>query len=248
MRKVKRAALLFSALGAVLIISGVVYARLFPLPPVNGSYVEETLYFSNVRELVVISGTLPIKLERSENEVCEVSYMSDLPLISEIDEYGTLRLTQDDSFSLSLLSGKRKDFHLTVKLPEKNYRRVSLASSSGDISCAGISCDSLGVSTRSGAVSLSEADHRTEIRTESGEVNVGITSIDGDMSISAGSGSVHLAIPARLSFFLKFLTDGGKLTLDGEEYRRGDAALLINGGGSTLTVTTSAGDLTINKE
>ncbi len=248
MRGVKRAAVLLAALGTAMIAAGIAYARIFPVTPTNDTVCAETLYFSGVRELVAVTGTLPIRVEPAEGDVCEVSYQSALPLIADMDEFGTLRLTQDDSFSLSLLTRRQRDFHLTVKLPDKSYERISLATSGGAVDCAPVSCGLLEISTRSGAISLEGADQRAKIRTESGAVTLGLNALSGDMTITAGAGDVRLTMPSEIPFCLKFLTERGRLIRDAAADEdaaalTGDAALVRGEGGYLLTVTTSDGDL-----
>lgn len=250
MRRIKKTAFFFVLAGALLIAAGIAAAFLLPVTPLNDSVSSKTLYFSDVRELIVITGTLPVRVELTDGDVCEVSYLSDLPVVAGVDEFGTLRLTQGDDFSLTFFSARSRDFHLTVKLPRRTYERISLASSSGRIACGAIPCGSLELSTRSGAISVDGADQRVKLRTESGQVDLTLTDLSDDMTVSAGTGDVRLTAASGLSYCLCFLTDGGRLfTPDGEsDPRAGDEVLFRGEAKYLLTVSTAGGDLYYSEE
>lgn len=252
MNKLKKLSLLFIILGVIFIAAGTVLAYIRPFNPYNDAVSDETLYFGGVRELVVITGSLPITVEYWEGEDCEVSCTGDLPLITDIDESGILRLTQDDSFSLALFTARRDSFGVTIRLPRRTYRRVSLTSSSGDVSAQPISCESLEISTRRGDISLFGADDRAKIKTESGNISLGISALGGDMELSGGSGDISLTLSKRLSVCMEYMTEKGYCTARGFaenfENRRGDAVILQNGGEYLLKITTVTGNLTVNGE
>lgn len=250
MRKVQKAAFFFILTGALLIAAGIFASFLLPVTPLNDSVSSKTLYFSDVRELIVITGTLPVRVELTDGDVCEVSYLSDLPVVASTDEFGSLRLTQDDDFSLTFFSARSRDFRLTVKLPRRDYERVSLSSSSGGIVCGAIPCGSLELSTRSGPITVDGADQRVKLRTESGAVDLTLTELSDDMTVTAGTGDVRLAAAEGLSYCLCFLTDGGRLfTADGEsDPRAGDEVLFRGEAKYRLTVSTTGGDLYYSEE
>lgn len=245
MRRTKGLALFFGIAGALLILAGIAASFVFPVTPLNDSVSSQTLYFSRVRSLTVITGTLPIRVEPAEGEVCEVSFVSDLPVVASVDEFGTLRLTQDDDFSLTFFSRRRSGFHLTVKLPARVYERISLASSSGGIDCAAVDCASLEISTRSGSITLDGADERAKLRTESGTVDLTLSGLNGGMTVTAGSGDVRLRVREGLSYCLRFLTEKGTLyeAGSGEEPPLGDAALFRGAMTHRLDILTADGDL-----
>ncbi len=252
MNKLKRLSLLFIIIGTLFIAAGAALAYFRPFNPYNDAVSDETLYFGSVRELIVITGSLPITVEYWDGEDCEVSCIGDLPLITDTDESGVLRITQDDSFSLALFTARRGSFGVTVKLPRRTYRRISLTSSSGNVSTQPISCESLEISTRSGDISLFGADERAKIKTESGNIALGISALGGDMELSGGSGDISLTLSKRLSVCMEYMTEKGSCTVRGfsEEFedRRGDAVILQNGGEYLLKITTETGNLTVNGE
>ncbi len=246
MSKVKKTAV-FLLLAGISIIAAAVIVQLFtPMGDFHKGASRETEYFDSVREIIVVSGTLPISLEYTDEEQCEVSWLSELPLIVSCDEQGTLRITQDDSFTLSLLSFTT-DYHISVKVPRRSYRRVSLASSSGKITARAVSCESFEVATKNGSIEVFGADERTKIKTGSGEIDLHLIALNGDMTINGGEGDVNIYILHSIPFFMEFSTDSGACTThnftDDITDRKGDAALLNGKGGINLKIRTTSGDL-----
>lgn len=246
MNKVKRLSLIFIFSGIIFFTVGIALAYLKPFNPYNDAISDETLYFSDVRELIVITGSLPITVEYWDGENCEVSCTGDLPLKTDIDETGALRLTQDDSFSLALFTLRKNSFGLTIKLPRRSYRRVSLTSSSGNVESEPISCESLEIATRSGNIALFGADDRAKIKTESGNISLSVSALGGDMEIFGGSGDISLTLSPRLSVCMQFMTEKGGCTTADYENRRGDAVVIRNGGEHLLKITTTTGSLKID--
>ena len=248
MNKVKKTAV-FLVIGGIILIAAAVVLQLFtPAGAFHKSALRETEYFDSVREIIVVSGTLPINLEYTDEEQCEVSWLSELPLIVSCDEQGTLRITQDDSFTLSLFSFTT-DYHISVKVPRRSYRRVNLASSSGKITARAVSCESFEASTKNGNIEVFGADERTKIKTGSGEIDLHLTSLNGDMTINGGEGDVNIYLPRSIPFFMEFSTDSGSCTTqnfaDDITDRKGDAALLNGKGGIDLKIKTTSGDLNL---
>ena len=207
--------------------------------------------FANVREIVAVSGTLPIRLEPTEDETCEVSWNSGLPLIVSCDEYGTLRITEDDSFTMTLFSEKAAESGITIRVPVKSYERIKLSSSSGDITCLGINCESLDIYTRNGDISVFGANERSKIKSDGGNIYLSINSFTGDMTVSGGEGDISVDLTESFDLFVEFLTDSGGCASSGFDInssnQKGDAALLSGKGGNTLKITTTSGNLTIRK-
>lgn len=246
MNKMKRISLIFIFSGIVFLAIGLTLAIIKPFNPYNDAVSDETIYFSDVRELVVITGSLPVQVEYWDGENCEVGCIGDLPLKTDIDETGTLRLTQDDSFSLALFTSRKDSFGLTIRLPRRTYRRVSLMTSSGSVKSEPISCESLEIATKSGDITLLGADDRAKIKNESGNINLGITALSEDMEISGGSGDIMLTLSPRLSVCVQFMTEKGTCTAENYENRHGDAVIIQNGGETLLKITTTTGSLTMN--
>lgn len=245
MKKLKKITA-FLIINGILLIIGAVILQLFTSAGSfhKGAYYG-TKYFANVRDIIVISGSLPVDISYTDGEECEVSWVCELPLIMSCDETGTLRLTQDDSFTLSLFSISSSDYHISVKVPRKSYGRISLSSSSGKITATAISSESFEVSTKNGDIEIFGADERTKIKTAGGNVDLHINALKGDMTVNGGSGDVNIYILRSIPFFMEFFTESGSCTTENfaEDIRdrKGDGALLNGRGVNKLTINTTSG-------
>ena len=248
MKKIKKITA-FLIINGILLIGAAVILQLFtPFGAIHKGASSGTEYYDSVREIVVVSGSLPVDLSYTDGDECEVSWVSELPLIVNCDEQGTLRITQDDSFTLSLFSLSRSDYRISVKIPRKSYGRVSLSSSGGEIKVTdNISCEVLEISTKNGDILALSADERTRIKSISGNIYLKLSGLKGDMTVNGGEGDVNINVPPELSFFMEFSTESGSCTTDGfpEDIkdRKGDAALLSGNGGHNLNIRTTSGSL-----
>ncbi len=252
MKKVKFLSVLLSVCG-LLLIGGSVLLQLFtPAGDMHIKFLSGTKNFDNVREIIVVTGALPVRVEFTEGDSCEVEWHSGLPLIMSCDEYGTLRITEDDSFTLSVFSDNAEESGITLRLPVRGYERISVATSGGDIVCSDVSTDSLELSARSGNILAAGADERTKIRTESGDITFSTDSFLGEMAVNSVSGNITAYLDGRADFFVEFTTEGGRCTSYGFDKnvnnRKGDAALLSGKGINILKIDTKTGNLVIVRE
>jgi len=251
MKKIKSLSLLLSVAGLLLIAAAVLLQLFTPLGKSRPEFFYGQKNFDNVREIIVVTGALPVKLEYSDDSVCRVEWSSGLPLIMDCDEFGTLRITEDDSFTLSLFSQSADSAQINLYVPRRNYERISLSTSSGNITTLGVTCESLELSTRSGYMHVTGADENTKIKNESGTTYLSIGSIDGEMTVNGGKGQMVVDLSGSLDVFVEFATESGSCTsrnfYNDVENRRGDAALLGGKGGNTLKINTTAGNLEINR-
>ncbi len=250
MKKLKTITIILIISG-VLFVSAAVLLQLFtPLGGFHNKTVRDTKYYENVRELVVISGSIPVELGYTDGELCEVSGVTDLPLIITHEETGELRVTQDDSFTLSLFARDKKNYKISVKIPRKSYGRISLSGSGGDITVYdNISCETLEISTKTGDINLNSADERTKIKTTNGNISLFLSALNGDMTINGGAGDITVTTRKELPFFMEFSTENGSCTVTGFENeitgRKGDASFLNGKGGRYLKINTQNGNLSI---
>lgn len=251
MNKLKKITVLLSVLGLLLIIAAVPLQLFSPLGDMHPLFLSGVKSFDGVREIIVVTGALPVSLEYSDDSVCRVEWSSGLPLIMNCDEQGVLRITEDDSFTLSLLSENADSAGIKLYIPKRGYERISLSTSSGNITSLDVSCESLELSTRSGSIFVLGADENTKIKNESGTTYLSIDRFDGEMTVNGGKGRMVVDISA-FDFFVEFTTEDGSCTSTGfnknAENRKGDAALLSGKGGNTLKITTTTGNLEINRD
>lgn len=249
MSKLKKITTALIASGILFIAAAVCMQLFTPMAHYRNGASSQTKYFSNVRDIVVISGSLPIELSYTDGEECIVNGLSQLPLIISCDEAGELRITQDDSFTLSLFSKTSENYRISLSVPRKSYGRISLSASGGSITSEAISCESFEISTKNGDINVSGADERTKIKTAGGNVSLTLSALNGDMTINGGEGDITLTVPEKLSFFMEFATEKGYCTTEGFPEnitdRKGDAALLNGNGTNRLNINTTDGSLKI---
>lgn len=242
----KTLAVILAVIGTVLTAAGIVLQLLMPGNTSNVITGSES--FEPPRELVVITTSMPIEVRYGDTETVNVEYTGSLPLIFTEDK-GMLRVTQDDTFTMTLFSPSAKASGVTVTLPHKVYERISLSSSSGSVFAENLAADTLEFGTKSGDMELLGIDERASIRTESGNIRAGFSSFAGGMTIYAGAGDVTLFMPEELSVYLEFFTESGSFTSErfDEPYhaKYGDAAVLLGDARSKLNVNTTSGDLYI---
>lgn len=250
MNRVWKRGVFLSLVGAVILVAGILFQLNMSRSGYTGSVISESLGFENVRELTVISSTLPVEISYGDCDSVQVSHTGFLPLVYS-EENGLLRLAQNDEFTLTLYSPKSREAGIKITLPHKKYERISVSSSSGSITAGSLDADSLELSTKSGDIAAENIDERAKIRTESGKINISLSSLGGDMTINGGEGEVFVTIDESVSFFLEFLTERGSFTSDifEKKYdkRQGDAADMYNGAENLLRIYTTGGSLTIVK-
>ena len=247
MKKIKKISVFLITAGILLIGAAVIMQLFTPLGSYNNKGSEGTEYFSGVREIIVVSGSHPVNLSYTDSDECELSWLSELPLIVNCDEQGVLRVTQDDSFTLSLFALDSENYNITLKIPRKSYGRISLAASSGNITVSeDIAAESLEVSTKNGGIYVMGADERTKIRSAGGDIRLTINELNGDMTVNGGEGDIYVNVPPGLPFFMEFSTENGSCTTSGFENdieKDGDAVFLSGKGGIDLKINTTGGNL-----
>ena len=232
--------------GLALTAAGVTVQYLRSQNGYTGSVISAEEEFETPRELVVITGSMPITVEYGDVSAVKVAYTGSLPLIFSEDK-GTLRITQNDTFTIDLFSPRSREAGVTVTLPHKAYERISLSSSGGSITSRSLNAGDLEFSTKGGDMTLYGIDEHAYVRTESGSIHAEFSSYSADMTINAGSGSVELIMSPESSIYLEFFTENGTFTSHrtdaSDESRYGDSVMMYNGAKNRLNVNTTSGDL-----
>ena len=240
--------IILAALGAAMAAAGVILQLAMSGGGQTGTVFTAVEEFETPRELVVITTDVPVSVKYGDTDKVKVSYTGSVPLIFT-EKKGTLSMTQDDRFTVTLFSERARDIGVEVTLPHKVYERISLSSSSGSIVSHSLAANTLEFSTKSGDMTLYGIDERVSVRTDSGNVYAQFSSFGGDMSMNAGAGDVTLMMPDDLSVYLEFFTESGSFTSErfDEPYigKYGDAVVIYNGARHKLGVTTTSGDLYI---
>ena len=250
MKKLKKISLSLVSCGGFLVILAVMLQFFTSVGRLHPNFSEGRESYANVREIVAVSGALPITLVPTSSDECVVEWKSGLPLIVSCDEYGTLRITEDDSFTATLFSKNAASSMIKIEVPEKSYERIKLSSSAGDIICHEINCESLDIYTRNGDITAYGVNERSKIKSDSGNIYLSVNRFDGEMAVNGGEGDITIEISGDFGFFAEFMTESGGSMSEGFEKatsnRKGDAAFLNKNGGNSLKIYTTSGNLKIS--
>jgi DUF4097 and DUF4098 domain-containing protein YvlB len=153
-------------------------------------------------------------------------------------------ITAEGNISFSASSGETTADRLTGS-------QITIQTSSGDVKLGSLSAEFTRVSGASAVIRIEALEGDCEVKNSSGDVTVGCTSPTDKIAISTASGRVQLSLPDDSSFKLDATTNSGNIRsqfdLDGEkadeDYLRGTH----NGGNIDVRVSTSSGDISINK-
>ena len=232
--------------GLMLIAAGATVQYMRSQSGYTGTVITASEEFETPRELVVITTSLPITVEYGDVTAVKVDYKGELPLIFNEDK-GTLRITQDDTFSINLFSREALSSGVNITLPHKTYERISLSSSGGSITSKFLNAGTTEYSTKGGDMILYGIDERAYVRTESGRIHAEFSSYSADMTINAGAGDVELLMSPESSIYLEYFTESGTFTSHSpdrsDESRYGDFVAMYNGAEHKLNVKTTSGSL-----
>ncbi len=235
-----------AAAGIIMTAAGLTVQYLRSQNGYTGNVIYAQEEFETPRELVVITASMPITVEYGDVDAVKVAYTGGLPLIFTEDK-GTLRVTQNDTFTIDLYSPRALESGVKITLPHKVYERISLSSSGGAITSRGLNAGDLEFSTKGGDMELYGIDEHAYVRTESGRIYAEFSSYSADMTINAGSGNVRLLMSPESSIYLEFFTESGTFTShrpdSSDESRYGDSVMMYNGAKNKLNVNTTSGDL-----
>lgn len=175
----------------------------------------------------------------------------------------TLRDVTADSLTAHTSSGKIQVEEATLD------RRLDLENSSGDVTAVGVRATFCRLASVSGDLTLDGCNGPLDLQTCSGAIEVrnatkvelalGTTSgkihfsgslhTRGEHRVESTSGDVHLVLPADAAFDLDVETDSGDIQTDFAvtmtEFDKRHVAGQVNGGGPSLRINTSSGDITL---
>jgi hypothetical protein len=198
----------------------------------------------------ISSADIPLRVYTYDGEKIIVEYIGETALIINEDPLD-FHISRVEDFTLSLFSRDVLNYGMVVMLPRQTYREIKLTSASGDIFAEDISSELLGVTSRTGNISLYAIEGLITVSTRQGDVSAEFISFTDFCAIETDSGDVKIIMPERFSVDLTFLTDTGRLTSDffRREYRshEGDMYLIAGDNPLRFTVRTGSGNLHFNK-
>lgn len=176
----------------------------------EGTVTRDTLAFGDVKYLYISTSDLDFELKYYNGDGIVVEYVSDSPMItSETEDMKELRLVQDDAFTVSLFSMEQFGYHMTVWLPQNDYREFYLDSGSGSITLQETLSEYTELRTRSGDIMITQALGRIKAQTSDGNIYCGYTAFVSDGIFSSKSGNITLAMPDYSGVSLEFKTQNG---------------------------------------
>lgn len=174
-----------------------------------------TITTATPAKYIYISTTgLNIQVKPYDGTDIVVEYTNDSPVLISESDVNYLRLVQDDSFTLSLFSLEQFNYHMTVLLPQNDYRELYLDSGSGDITLEKTFADYTDIRTRSGNITVNSAKEKISAKAISGDISCTYSAFENAGTFETKSGNIEILMPNASEVTLSYRTDGGKLKSD----------------------------------
>ena len=176
-----------------------------------------------------------------------VCYKNNLPLIIEHGD-NSIKISEDERFVISLFPGSQSEFGVSVYLPERSYREISVITGGGNVKVGRVDSRLLNVLTESGDISFSSAVSQFNISTTSGFVSLDIEAAMRNSTILSRKGNVDVYVSEKASVAVDFETQTGECVPEITGGRRaGNEVDGINGGARSIYAAVQEGTLTIKK-
>lgn len=198
-------------------------------------YIEINLLKLNV-EIIPYSG-----------DKIRVCYKNNLPLIIEHGD-NSISISEDEKFVISLFPGSQSKFGLSVYLPERSYREISVVTGGGDVKIGRVDSRLLKILTESGDILFENAVSQFSISTTEGFVSLDIEAAMKNSSILSRKGNVDVYVSEKSSVAVEFETQTGACVPEITGGRpSGNGIYGINGGARSIYAAVQEGILTIKK-
>lgn len=222
----------------------------------ESTVIRERLEFGDAKYIYVSTSSLDFEIKRHNGQGILLDYVNDSKIIAEESDINYLRLTQDDSFAVSLFARDQFGYKMTLWLPENDYREFYLDSGSGDIALFGTAANYTEIHTRSGSIKITEADKQIDAAAISGNIYCDYREFEDMGSFETRSGDIRITMPESSGIKLEYRTDEGALLGDlmgqpedfiGSIDIEKTAANSQGENSGDLYVTTKNGSLTLGK-
>jgi len=165
-----------------------------------------------------------------------------------------LRIRRHEDFMLSLYSRDVLNYKMTVYLPERVYREITLTTASGNIYAENIHSELIRATSRTGNVHLYALEGLVTVSTRQGNISLEFINFTDVCSVDTEGGDINVIMPERFAVKLDFFTSSGIFTSDffSEEYEtyEGDLYFSTETTGENprrFTVRTNTGNLDFHK-
>lgn len=212
---------------------------------------EKTYVFDALNYINISTTNLNVEVRPIDGDRIIVEYLNDSPLIVENTD-SIIRLTQDDSFTLSFLTMDMLRYKMTIHLPEKQYKQLFISTVSGNVDFSDIKTDVLEIVTKNGTINLDGTDSELSIKATDADIHCNFYALDKPVRIENTHGTAELLIPGEAKIRLSYTAKHGKLFSDlfSVHYGSWEGDLLLYNAetGATLTeFITGDGTLKIEK-
>ncbi len=182
-----------------------------------------------------------------DGDKIRVCYKNNLPLIVEHGD-NRISISEDERFVISLFPGESAGFGVSVYLPERSYREISVGSGGGNVTVGRVDVKTLAVMTESGDITCRETVSQFNISTTSGFVSLDIEAAMRNSSILSRKGDVDIFVSESASVAVDFETNTGQCVPEITGGRASGTGLYgINGGAGKIEAVVQSGTLMIKK-
>ena len=180
----------------------------------DGSVVKEEFHIGKAKYITISTTNLDVEILPFDGDEIKIGYVNDSAVIIEKQDENYLKLRQDDSFTFSLLAKEQFGYKMTVWLPQHDYRELYVSSSSGRITLQSTCAEYTELSTRSGEITVHEADGKLKARTDSGNISCNYLAFVTAGNFITESGNVEIRMPEFSGVTLEFETVCGSAESD----------------------------------
>lgn len=180
----------------------------------TGSVITERLEFDKARYITVSTNNLDYEIKHTDGDKIIVEYTNETPMIIRQSDENYLKLTQDDSFVLTLFAREQFSYKLTIYLPVYDYRELHLKSSSGAVTLASTYSEYAEIETKTGDIEISEASGKLSVKSAGGDISCDYNAFINAGTFKTTDGSIRVTMPDFSGVELEFDTTVGYFTSD----------------------------------
>lgn len=177
----------------------------------EGTVVKERLTFPNANYIYISTSGLDFEIKCYDGDNITLEYTNDMPVIVEESSEDYLRLTQDDSFTISVFAKDQFGYKMTLWLPVRDYREFYFNSGSGDITVEETLSRYCKLRTRSGSIYIYGAHKEIDAAAVRGDIFCSYNAFVSSGSFESREGNITVLVPDFSGVNLQYRTESGWL-------------------------------------
>ena len=190
---------------------------------------------------------LNVQIVPYDGEKIRIAYRNSLPLIIERGD-NRISVSEDERFVISLFPEAQTDFGISVYLPERSYREISVNTGPGNVRIGRVDSRLITAVTENGNITFSDAVSQFNISTTEGFVSIDVEAVMRNSSLLSRKGNVDIFISEDESAAVEFETQTGECVPEITGGRASGSGIYgINGGSKSIYAAVQEGTLTIKK-